>query len=88
MTTEAEVLREAALYASKKPRRVAPGDCLNYPALEKLYRYAVFVHSNRPKAKQFAIDGVRYEIVWQGQRMCVMHVRSKRILVGEPGERK
>jgi hypothetical protein len=85
MGREAQVLNEARRYAAKRPRRVIAGNCENYPGLRYLYWYAQWVRTNRPKAKQFTLEGVRYAIVWQGVRMCVMHVRTGWLLVGAPG---
>jgi hypothetical protein len=85
MKMEAQVLSEAQRYALKRPRRVISADCENYPGLLKLYRYAQWIRSKRPQAKLFAFEGVRYAIVWQGVRMCVMHVRTGKLLVGAPG---
>jgi hypothetical protein len=80
-------LQESIEYAAAKPRRIPSANSPNRPTLEWLYNYAIFVRSNRPSAKQFTHEGVRYSIVWAGGRMCVMHVRSARILVGAPGVR-
>jgi hypothetical protein len=85
MSFELQALREAERYALKRPRRVVSANSDNYPALRWLFRSALKVRSNRPKAKQFAHEGVRYSIVWLGLRMCVMHVRTGRVLVGAPG---
>lgn len=78
-------LRESNAYAANKPRRIPSADSPNRPTLEWLYKYAVWVRGKRPRAKQFTYEGVRYAIVWASGRMCVMHVRSARILVGAPG---
>jgi hypothetical protein len=85
MAIEDQVLREAQSYAVKHPRRVISADCENYPGLYWLYRHAKFVRETRAKAKRFIHQGVQYSIVWQGLRMCVMHVRTGTILVGAPG---
>jgi hypothetical protein len=85
MALEAQLLREAQRYEAKRPRRVISADCENYPGLRWLYRYALWVRSQRPHAKQFRYEGVLYAIVWLGRRMCVMHMRTKRVLVGAPG---
>jgi hypothetical protein len=85
MSFELQALREAERYALKRPRRAVSASSDNYPALRWLFRYALQVRSNRPKAKQFTHEGVRYSIVWLGLRMCVMHVRTGRVLVGAPG---
>jgi hypothetical protein len=82
MSFETELLREAALYASKKPRRVVSADCTNYPYLRSLYSKAAVVRSMRPEAKQFSVEGVHYAIVWLGTRMAVLHMRSGRVLGG------
>jgi hypothetical protein len=87
MLNEQQILREAWLYRYKHPRRVISADCENYPGLRELYRYALGVCSQRPKAKQFKHEGVRYAIVWLGERMCVMHLRTMRVLVGAPGDK-
>jgi hypothetical protein len=75
MGMEAQVLNEARLYRAKRPRR----------GLHWLFRHAQLVREIRPKARQFVHQGVVYAIVWQGVRMCVMHVRTGRLLVGTPG---
>ncbi len=94
MQTDAQVLpvylralRESNAYTVNKPHRIPPSDSPNRPVLEWLYKYAVWVRSNRPNAKQFTYEGVRYAIVWTGGRMCVMHVRTASVLVGAPGVR-
>jgi hypothetical protein len=85
MMLEAQVLNEARRYRAKRPRRVISADCENYPGLHWLFRYALRIRTKRPQAKLFAYEGVRYAIVWQGVRMCVMHVRTGWLLVGAPG---
>ena len=80
-------LRESDSYRAKKPRSIPPADSPNRPALEFLFRYALWVRSRRPQAKRFTYEDVRYAIVWMGSRMCVMHVPSARVLVGSPGMR-
>jgi hypothetical protein len=85
MSLELQALREAERYALKRPRRVVSANSDNYPALRWLFRNALQVRSNRPKAKQFTHEGVRYCIVWLGKRMAVMHVRTGLVLVGAPG---
>jgi hypothetical protein len=87
MSTYLRALLESHAYAASKPRRIPSADSPNRPTLEWLYKYAVWVHGKRPRAKQFTYEGVRYAIVWASGRMCVMHVRSACILVGAPGPR-
>ncbi|NJS35895.1 MAG: hypothetical protein HC765_04750 [Brachymonas sp.] len=86
MCMEAQLLREARLYASRHPRRVISANCENYPNLRWLYQYALWVRRQRAFTKQFTYERVRYAIVWIGRRMCVMHVKTGCLLVGEPGE--
>jgi hypothetical protein len=85
MSLEDQLLSEAQRYALKRPRRVISADCENYPGLHWLFRHAQLVREIRPKARQFVHQGVVYAIVWQGVRMCVMHARTGRLLVGAPG---
>ncbi len=85
MSFELQALREVERYTAERPRRVLSANSDNYPALRWLFRCALQVRSNRPKAKQFTHEGVRYSIVWLGLRMCVMHVRTGKLLVGAPG---
>jgi hypothetical protein len=80
-------MRESIAYRVAKPRGIPPADSPNRPALEFLYNYAVWVRSTRPRAKRFTYDGVLYGYVWAGDRMCVLHIRSGRVLVGAPGVR-
>ena len=80
-------MRESIAYRVDKPRGIPPADSNNRPALEFLYKYADRVRGTRPSAKRFTYDGVLYGIVWAGDRMCVYHIRSGRILVGTPGVR-
>ncbi len=94
MHTDAQVLpvylralHESNAYAASKPRRIPPADSPNRPALEWLYKYAVWVRRNKPRAKKFTYERVRYAIFSVSDRMCVMHVQSARILVGAPGVR-
>jgi hypothetical protein len=78
---------EAAAYNVKHPRRVPPAGASNYPALSELYSHAVTHHNRLSNHAHFVCAGEAYGIVWVGARMCVMHVRTARILVGAPGER-
>jgi len=80
-------MRESIAYRVGKPRGIPPADSNNRPALEFLYKYADWVRGTRPRAKRFTYDGVLYGIVWAGDRMCVLHIRSGRVLVGAPGVR-
>lgn len=80
-------LRESNHYRASKPRAIPPADSPNRPALEFLFRYALWVRCRRPRAKRFTYEGVQYAIVWAGHRMCVMHLPSARVLVGSPGPR-
>lgn len=80
-------MRESIAYRVGKPRGIPPADSNNRPALEFLYKYAVWVRGTRPNAKRFTYESVLYGIVWVGNRLCVMHVRSARVLVGAPGVR-
>lgn len=86
-STLAAALHESESYRASKPRAIPSADSPNRPTLEFLYRYAVWVRDKRPSAKQFNYDGVRYGIVWVGNRFCVMHMRTSRVLVGAPGAR-
>lgn len=80
-------LRESTAYAATKPHRIPPADSPNRPTLEWLFKYAVSVRLTEPEAKSFTFEGEHYSILWAGGRMCVMHARSARILVGAPGVR-
>lgn len=86
-STIAKALRESDAYRAIKSRAVPPADSPNRPTLERLYRYAVSVRDRNPKALHFSIEGVRYDIVWEGYRLCVMHKDTNRVLVGAPGRR-
>jgi hypothetical protein len=86
-SVEARALSESSQYAAAKPRRTPPADSPNRPILTTLYRYALWVRDIRPHAKLFRYEGVRYAIVWEGHRLCVMHMPTHRILVGAPGPR-
>ena len=83
----ASALRESNAYASNKPRAIPAADSPNRPALEFLFKYALWVRARRPAAKRFTYEGIQYGIVWAGRRMCVMHMPSARIIVGAPGVR-
>jgi hypothetical protein len=85
MPIEAQLLSEARRYEAKRPRRVISANCENYPSLRWLYHRALLILTKRPQAKLFTYEGVRYAIVWQGGRMCVMHMPTHRLLVGAPG---
>ena len=84
---EVEALAESTAYNDTHPRRVPPADSPNRPVLQQLYATAVAVLCKRPGAKWFVCDGVQYGIVWLSRRMCVVHRRTHRILVGAPGPR-
>ena len=83
----ARALHESNAYRFDKPRAVPPADSANRPTLEFLYRYGLWVRSRRPSAKEFRYEGELYRFVLLGHRLCVMHARSSRALVGEPGPR-
>ena len=84
---EVEALAESNAYNYTHPLRVPPADSPNRPALKHLYATALAVLGKRPGAKWFVCDGVQYGIVWLSKRMCVVHRRTHRILVGAPGAR-
>lgn len=80
-------MREWGVYTRKHPRRVISADCENYPTLRWLFEYAVNLRAHKHLAKRFTVEGVQYAIVYIGWRMCVMHVRTGRVLVGAAGGR-
>ena len=80
-------IRESNSYRLDKPRAVPPADSANRPTLEFLYRYGLWVRSRRPSAKQFKYESELYRFVLLGHRLCVMHARTGRVLVGAPGVR-
>jgi len=80
-------IRESNSYCINKPRAVPPADSANRPTLEFLYRYGLWVRSKRPIAKGFRYEGELYRFALLGHRLCVMHARTGRVLVGAPGVR-
>lgn len=76
---------ELWLYQHKKPNRIPPADSPNRPALAHLWWACHQAIKRRPKAKTFTYLGVRFGVVYVGDRLGVMSLAQRNVLVLSPG---
>jgi hypothetical protein len=75
-----EIRRESWLYTCKKPHRAPPADSPNRPMLARLWWEAHQVNQRKPKRRTFTLWGVRFYLVYVGERLGVLHGRSVLVL--------
>lgn len=79
--------RELGLYQSAKPNKVPPADSPNRPALARLWWACYLAAKRRPELRTFGYCGVRFGVVFVGNRMGVMDLQRRSLLVLAPGSK-
>jgi len=78
--------RELWQYQCNKPNRVPPADSPNRPALARLWWACHQAIKRRPNARTFAYCGVRFGVVYVGNRLGVLNLaRRVYVMVLSPG---
>lgn len=83
-----EIRRELWRYQANKPNKVPPADSPNRPALARLWWACFQATQRRPKLRTFTYCGVRFGVVFLGNRMGVMTLESRLLLVLSPGSKE
>ncbi len=78
---------ELWLYQGKKPNRIPPADSPNRPALARLWWACHQAIKRRPKAKTFTYLGMRFGVVYVGDRLGVMSLEQRNVMVLSPGSK-
>lgn len=79
--------RELWRYQSDKPNKVPPADSPNRPALARLWWACYQAAKRRPGLRTFKYCGVRFGVVFVGNRMGVMDMQRRSLLVLAPGSK-
>lgn len=79
-----EVRRELWRYASNKPNKAPPADSHNRPLLARLWWAAHQAIQCNPQQRTFTLWGVRFGVVFVGERLGVLDIRGRRVLVLSP----
>lgn len=77
--------RELLLYQHEKPNRVPPADSPNRPALARLWWTCYQAVKRRPKLRSFTYLGVRFGVVYVGNRLGVLGLEWREVMVLAPG---
>lgn len=77
--------RELWLYQSDKPNKVPPADSPNRPALARLWWACHQSVKRRPKLRTFTYCGVRFGVVYVGNRLGVLWLERREVMVLSPG---
>ncbi len=80
-----EIQRELWRYSDKKPNRAPPADSPNRPRLARLWWAAYQATQRNPQQRTFKLWGIRFGLVFVGERLGVLDIRERRILVLSPG---
>lgn len=79
--------RELWRYQSAKPNKVPPADSPNRPALARLWWACHLASKRRPDLRTFKYCGVRFGVVFVGNRMGVIDLQRRSLLVLAPGSK-
>ena len=77
--------RELWLYQHDKPNKVPPADSPNRPALARLWWACHQSVKRRPKLRTFTYCGVRFGVVYVGNRLGVLGLEWRQLMVLSPG---
>lgn len=78
------VRRELWRYSSYKPNKAPPADSPNRPLLARLWWAAHKAIQRNPQQRTFTLWGVRFGVVFVGERLGVLDIRGRRVLVLSP----
>lgn len=76
--------RELWLYQHDKPNKVPPADSPNRPALARLWWACYQAVKRRPKLRTFSYSGVRFGVVYIGNRLGVIGLEWRQVMVLSP----
>lgn len=76
--------RELWLYHCNKPNKVPPADSPNRPVLARLWWACFLATKRRPKLRSFTYCGVRFGVVYVGNRLGVMGLGRMEVMVLSP----
>lgn len=77
--------RELWLYQHDKTNKVPPADSPNRPALARLWWACYQSVKRRPKLRTFTYCGVRFGVVYVGNRLGVLGLERREVMVLSPG---
>lgn len=77
--------RELWQYQSNKPNKVPPADSPNRPALARLWWACYLARKRRPKLRTFTYCGIRFGVVYVGNRLGVLGLELRQVMVLAPG---
>jgi hypothetical protein len=78
------IRRESWQYTCKKPHRAPPADSPNRPFLAHLWWAAHRAIQRNPRQRTFTLWGIRFGVVFVGERLGVLDIRERRVLVLSP----
>jgi len=79
-----DIRRESWQYTCKKPHRAPPADSPNRPMLARLWWAAHQALQRNPKQRTFTLWGIRFGVVFVGERLGVLDIRGRCVLVLSP----
>lgn len=79
-----EIRRESQRYTSNRPNKAPPADSTNRPLLARLWWAAHQANQRNPQQRTFTLWGVRFGVVFVGERLGVLDIRGRRVLVLSP----
>ena len=79
-----EIRRELWRYTSNKPNKAPPADSPNRPMLARLWWAAHQAIQRNPQQRTFTLWGIRFGVVFVGERLGVLDIRGRRVLVLSP----
>lgn len=83
-----ECRRELWRYQSNKANKVPPADSPNRPALARLWWACYLAAKRRPRLRSFTYCGRRFGVVFVGNRMGVLDLGSRCLMVLSPGSKQ
>jgi hypothetical protein len=79
-----EIRRESWQYTCGKPNKAPPADSPNRPMLARLWWAAHQAIQRNQKQRTFTLWGVRFGLVYVGERLGVLDIRGRSVLVLSP----
>lgn len=79
-----EIRRELWRYTSNKPNKAPPADSQSRPLLARLWWAAHQAIQRNPQQRTFTLWGIRFGVVFVGERLGVLDIRGRRVLVLSP----
>ena len=79
-----EIRRELWRYTSNKPNKAPPADSPSRPMLARLWWAAHLTIQRKPQQRTFTLWGIRFGVVYVGERLGVLDLVGRRVLVLSP----